>query len=186
MAYPDQAWATPLEDNIEIVGEALGVPQRATELQAGLDDMIVSVAQQHPEFEGVTFAYGTVPMDDGTLLLNGPTDPRVQLIEQLGMTLAPGVAGLSEDSSSFNVSLEDLSDISPQLYVTNVDGDAEWERALTNSSVFGGWRPIADGHVVVTDDVAQTMSLSAPSPLSIPWGLYNLVGALAEAVENLE
>ncbi|MFK0240188.1 ABC transporter substrate-binding protein [Microbacterium sp. NPDC090281] len=186
VAYPEQAWATPLGDNIEIVGEALGVPQRAADLQAGLDDMIVSVAEEHPEFDGVTFAYGTVPMDDGTLLLNGPTDPRVQLIEQLGMSLVPGVAGLGEESSSFNVSLEELSGLSPQLYVTNVDGDAEWKRALTNSSVFADWRPIAGGDVVVTNDVAQTMSLSAPSPLSIPWGLDHLVGSLAEAVANLE
>lgn len=189
VAYPETAWATPLDENIEIVGQALGVPERADELQTALSATISAIAREHPEFEGVTFAYGTVPSDDGTLLLNGPADTRVQLLEQLGLVLDPGVTQLadtSQGSSSFNVSLEEVSDLSPQLFVTNVEDDAEWERALTDSSIFANWGPVAAGNVQVTSDHAQTMSLASPSPLSIPWGLEAFVGPLSEAVAGLE
>lgn len=189
VAYPETAWATPLDENIAIVGEALGVPDRAGELQASLDATISAVAQEHPEFEGVTFAYGTVPSDDGTLLLNGPTDTRVQLLEQLGLVLEPGVSVLAEasqESSSFNVSLEEVSELSPQLFVTNVEDEAEWESALSGSSIFANWAPIAGDNAVVTTDHAQTMSLASPSPLSVPWGLEAFVGPLSEAIAHLE
>ncbi len=189
VAYPEKAWATPLEDNIDIVGKALGVPERAEKLQASLNETINSAAKEHPEFKGVTFAYGTVPSDDGTVLFNGPSDTRVQLLEQLGLVLAPGVSELSAangDSSSFNVSLEEMSDLTPELFVTNVEDDAEWQQALSTSSIFAKWGPIDRGATVVTTDHAQTMSLSSPSPLSIPWGLSNFVGPLSDAVGKLK
>lgn len=189
IAYPETPWATPLEDNIELVGQALGVPERAGKLQASLNDTIASAAKDHPEFQGVTFAYGTVPADDGTVLFNGPADTRVQLLEQLGLVLAPGIPELAKasgQSSSFNVSLEEMSDLKPELFVTNVEDDAEWKKALTSSSIFANWAPVDRGSVVVTSDHAQTMSLSSPSPLSIPWGLDNFVERLSDATGKLK
>ncbi|WP_074711812.1 ABC transporter substrate-binding protein [Arthrobacter alpinus] len=189
VAYPETPWATPLEDNIKLVGQALGVPERAGKLQASLNDTIAAAAKDHPEFQGVTFAYGTVPSDDGTVLFNGPTDTRVQLLEQLGMVLAPGIPELAKasgESSSFNVSLEEMSDLKPDLFVTNVENDAEWKKALTSSSIFANWGPVERGAVVVTSDHAQTMSLSSPSPLSIPWGLANFVEPLSDAIGKLK
>lgn len=189
VAYPEIPWATPLEDNIKLVGQALGVPERAKKLQASLNETIAAAAKEHPEFQGVTFAYGTVPADDGTVLFNGPTDTRVQLLEQLGLVLAPGIAELanaSGQSSSFNVSLEEMSDLSPELFVTNVEDDAEWNKAVSASSIFANWGPVDRGSVVVTNDHAQTMSLSSPSPLSIPWGLANFVEPLSDAIDKLK
>ncbi|WP_044578858.1 ABC transporter substrate-binding protein [Arthrobacter alpinus] len=189
VAYPETPWATPLEDNIKLVGQALGVPERGGKLQASLNDTIATAAKGHPEFQGVTFAYGTVPSDDGTVLFNGPTDTRVQLLEQLGMVLAPGIPELAKasgESSSFNVSLEEMSDLKPELFVTNVEDDAEWKKALASSSIFANWGPVERGAVVVTSDHAQTMSLSSPSPLSIPWGLANFVEPLADAIGKLK
>lgn len=189
VAYPETPWATPLEDNIELVGQALGVPERAGKLQASLNTTIASAAKAHPEFQGVTFAYGTVPADDGTVLFNGPADTRVQLLEQLGLVLAPGIPELAKasgQSSSFNVSLEEMSDLKPALFVTNVEDDAEWKKALTSSSIFANWAPVDRGSVVVTSDHAQTMSLSSPSPLSIPWGLDNFVERLSDATGKLK
>ncbi|WP_104088734.1 ABC transporter substrate-binding protein [Arthrobacter sp. GMC3] len=188
VAYPETAWATPLEDNIKIVGKALGVPERSKKLQASLNATISSAAQDHPEFKDVTFAYGTIPSDDGTVLFNGPADTRVQLLEQLGMVLAPGISELaaaSRESSSFNVSLEDMSDLTPGVFVTNVEDGAQWKKALASSSIFASWGPIDRGAVVVTSDHAQTMSLVSPSPLSIPWGLTSFVGPLSDAIGKL-
>ncbi len=189
VAYPETPWATPLEDNIELVGQALGVPERAGKLQTSLNNTIASAAKAHPEFQGVTFAYGTVPADDGTVLFNGPADTRVQLLEQLGLVLAPGIPELAKasgQSSSFNVSLEEMSDLKPALFVTNVEDDAEWKKALTSSSIFANWAPVDRGSVVVTSDHAQTMSLSSPSPLSIPWGMDNFVERLSDATGKLK
>ena len=189
VAYPETPWATPLEDNIKLVGQALGVPERAGKLQASLNGTIETAAKDHPEFQGVTFAYGTVPSDDGTVLFNGPADTRVQLLEQLGLVLAPGIPELAKasgESSSFNVSLEDMADLKPELFVTNVEDDAEWKKALTSSSIFANWAPVEHGAVVVTSDHAQTMSLSSPSPLSIPWGLANFVEPLSDAIGKLK
>lgn len=189
VAYPETPWATPLEDNIKLVGQALGVPERAGKLQASLNSTIATAAKEHPEFQGVTFAYGTVPSDDGTVLFNGPADTRVQLLEQLGLVLAPGIPELAKasgQSSSFNVSLEEMTDLKPELFVTNVQDDAEWKKALTSSRIFANWAPVERGTVLVTSDHAQTMSLSSPSPLSIPWGLANFVGPLSDAIGKLK
>lgn len=52
VAYPETPWATPLEDNIKLVGQALGVPGRAGKLQASLNETIATAAKDHPEFRG--------------------------------------------------------------------------------------------------------------------------------------
>lgn len=188
VAYPESAWATPLDQNIEIVGKALGVPEQASALQHSLEQNISSIAQEHPELKGVSFAYGTVPADDSTVLLNGPTDNRVQLLEDLGMELDPGVTDLAEaqqGASSFNVSLEEVSELTPELFVTNVENQSEWDQAQKNK-VFAKWSPIDKANVVVTDDHAVTMALSSPSPLSIPWGLGAFISPLSDAAKNIK
>lgn len=188
VAYPETPWATPLDENIEIVGRALGTPARADELRTALNATIDTVAQEHPEFRDVTFVYGTAPADDGTVLLNGPEDNRVQLLEQLGFVLDAGVGKLAEASqnaSSFNVSLEALSELAPQLYITNAEDESAWQQALA-SGVFAKWGPISNGNVVVTVDHAVTMSLSSPSPLSVPWGIERLAEPLSRTVAKLQ
>lgn len=187
VGYPKQSWATPLNENIALVGQALGVPERARELQGTLDRTIAEAAAAHPEFAGVSFAYGTAPAEDGMLLLNGPADSRVQLLEQLGLTLDPRVgelAATSGESSSFTVSLEQISSLTPELFITNVANDAEWTTSLANSSVFANWGPVGAGNVVVTSDNALTMAMSSPSPLSIMWGLDRFVEPLAAVVAD--
>ncbi len=76
-----------------MIGTALGLEDEAERLIADADEQVAEIAAGHPEFEELTFAYTSMGAD--ALYLYLPSDPRVQLIEDLGFTVAPSVAELA-------------------------------------------------------------------------------------------
>ncbi len=98
VAYPGEPWTTPWREQTRMIGEALGKSDEAAELIDEADDRVAAIAAEHPEFEGLTFAYTSMGAD--ALYLYRPTDPRVQLIEDLGFTVAPSVEELSAGSDT--------------------------------------------------------------------------------------
>ena len=93
VAYAGEPWTTPWREQTRMIGTALGLADEAEELIAEADERVAEIAAAHPEFADLTFAYTSMGAD--ALYLYLPTDPRVQLIEDLGLTVAPSVEELA-------------------------------------------------------------------------------------------
>ena len=139
-----------------MIGEALGMADEAEELIAEADDTVAQIAADHPEFEGLTFAYTSMGAE--ALYLYLPTDPRVQLIEDLGFTVAPSVDELGADAETtfyVQLALESAPEIVSDVLVGFADGlSAEEVTAL----------PIYTQVPAIQNDAAvlSTTSPSAP------------------------
>jgi iron complex transport system substrate-binding protein len=182
VAYPGEPWTTPWRDQTRIIGQALGRTVEADELIAAADREVAAIAADHPEFEGLTFAYTSMGAENLYLYL--PTDPRVQLIEDLGLTVAPSVEELGAGSgSSFyaQLSLETAPEIDSDVIVGFADGlPADEVAALP---VYGQVPAIARGAAVLIDDQGFGAAVSSISVLSLPYALDRLVDRLADAAD---
>lgn len=179
VAPPEELWSTPWRDAITIVGTSLGREDQSRELVADLDSQVSQAGSEHPEFEGKTIAYVSEAADIYYLLL--PSDPRVELLENLGFTSDPSVTELATGESPFSttVSAEFLSKIAADVAFTQVDTDEALQSFLSSE----GSRQIpAVAEGAVAGFVGQEAGAAiGPTALSIPFFLPTLVDGLAKA-----
>ncbi|WP_037184290.1 ABC transporter substrate-binding protein [Rhodococcoides fascians] len=181
IAPPEELWSTPWRDVITTTGDVLGRADEARELVADLDRQVTDAGDQHPEFDGRSIAYVSEAADVYYLLL--PTDPRVELLENLGFTTPESVTSLSNGESPFSttVSAENISKIDADVVFTQVDTDQALQEFLT-SDVSRQIPAVAKG--AVAGFVGQEAgSAIGPTALSIPFFLPTLVDGLANATE---
>ncbi|MCJ0892063.1 ABC transporter substrate-binding protein [Rhodococcus sp. ARC_M12] len=182
IAPPEELWSTPWRDVITTTGDVLGVQDRARDLVADLDRQVQDAGAAHPEFEGRTIAYVSEAADVYYLLL--PSDPRVELLENLGFVSPASVTDLATDDATYSttVSAENISKIDADVVFTQVDTDDALQQFL-DSSVSRQIPAVAAG--AVAGFVGQEAGAAVgPTALSIPYFLPTLVEGLAAAVSN--
>ena len=183
VAYPGEAWTTPWREQTRIIGQALGRTEEAEQLIAEADDQVAAIAAEHPEFEGLTFAYTS--MGSEALYLYLPSDPRVQLIEDLGFTVAPSVEELGADAETtfyVQLALESAPEIESDVLVGFADGLSADEAAAL--PIYTQVPAIQDDAAVIIDDQSFAAAVSSVSVLATPFVLDQLVDQLAEAAQK--
>jgi iron complex transport system substrate-binding protein len=180
VAYPGEPWTTPWREQTRLIGAALGMEDEAEQLIADTEEQVAAVAEEHPEFADLTFAYTSMGAE--ALYLYLPSDPRVQLIEDLGLTVDPSVLELAEgNESSFyaQLSLEAAPEIESDVLIGFADGMTADE--VLTSDLYSSVPAIERDAAVVLDDQTVAAAASSVSVLAIPYVLDQLVGGLAEA-----
>jgi len=184
VAYAGEPWSGEWRDIVRTNGKALGRSADAEALVAATDAQIAEVSAAHPEFEGKTFSFaGGLSGDAGALGIYVSTDPRVQLVEDIGLTLAEGVKALPIDQGfNFPVSLENLSSVDADVFIAWLNDESALDFVQTNP-LMSRYRPVAEGRFIPLIDRAFVMATSAPSPLAIPYALDTLVPAIADVLK---
>ncbi len=181
VAYPGEPWTTPWREQTRMIGQALGMEEEAEELIADTEETVAGLAAEHPEFEGLDFAYTSLGAEALYLYLD--SDPRVQLIEDLGFTVAPSVEELAAgtDAGTFyaQLSLEQAPEIEADVLVGFTDGLTAQE--ALDSDLYSSVPAIRRDAAVVLDDQEVAAAASSVSVLSIPFVLDRLVDGLADA-----
>jgi iron complex transport system substrate-binding protein len=184
VAYAGEPWTTPWREQTRMIGTALGMAEEAEELIADADAQVAEVAAAHPEFEGLTFAYTSMGAD--ALYLYLPTDPRVQLIEDLGLAVAPSVEELAAGAEGSTFYAELSQELAPEIDADVIVGFAD---GLTADEVaalpaYGQVPAIQRDSAVLIDDEGFGAAVSSISVLSLPYALDRLVDQLAAAAAN--
>ncbi|MCQ9343496.1 iron-siderophore ABC transporter substrate-binding protein [Corynebacterium kozikiae] len=190
IAYPEQAWSTPLAENIEIISQAMGKEAEGKTLVEDLNAQVASAFAAHPEFEGtnVLFTAFGGESDLSKIGFYTTADPRAGFLQQAGFGVPKTVAQYSETSESF---WEEVSAEQPELFddvdliVTyGSDDPAENEALLKKLQEDPLWSKIpaiAEGNVAFLGNGPLAASTN-PTPLSIPWGINDYFDQLAEAL----
>src|SRR5690606_7903534 len=123
--YAKEAWAASWQEVMQITGKALGKSAAADALIAQTDKALADQAAAHPEFAGKTFTFGSLWVGDPGMNVYSKTDPRVYLLEQMGLKASPGVEELSKQPGYFfTVSWENLATLDADVLITLDEGDA--------------------------------------------------------------
>ncbi|NKX55158.1 iron-siderophore ABC transporter substrate-binding protein [Arthrobacter mobilis] len=185
VAYPDQAWGTPWQESTRMIGKALGKEAEAEELVATTEQAIAEKAADYPQLKDKTFIYGNLEPNRGDgINIYLEEDNRPRFLTSLGMTMSPFVAKEGKDSPEFYLpwSNERANELESDIFVTWVP-DAKTKDAIIKDELLGQIPAVKTGALVADSDNTLTLSISAASPLSLPWALDKFLPLLGEAAD---
>lgn len=188
LGFPEVAWGTDWEDQLDAAGKALGKEAEADRLEDEIEKKIADAVAAAPEMQGKTFAYLSFTSSDPSSVYYYTTeDSRVEFVESLGLKSAPKIEELSEGNDEFfgTLSAELVDQIDADIVFAYVDDAAHLE-AVKADKLLGKIPAIAAGAVVQLDDPTFILSTSAPSPLSIPWAVDKYVPLIQAAVAKVK
>ncbi|GAB3566593.1 iron-siderophore ABC transporter substrate-binding protein [Spelaeicoccus albus] len=182
VAYPDKAWQTSWQDQTTIVGKALGMLPQAKKLIRGVEHQLDAAAKKHPEFAGKTLTVAA--FNKANVSIYTVSDPRVQILDELGFTNAKAVRRMSKTTDQFyaNVSWEKVRRFDADVVIGYL-GDMS-AKDFTSDKVAGSLKSVKDGTAVVLSDTTVIAGLSQPSVLSVKWTLKRILPDLAKAAKR--
>jgi iron complex transport system substrate-binding protein len=181
VGYPGQPWLTSWQDQIGIVGKALGRTGEAAKLTKSTNALIAKARADHPEFRGRTVAFGSGTATDSYNIYLA-SDSRVQLLKQFGFTISPSVP---TKGSSFaqQLSLERLNTIKSDVLVSWYLSSGT-QKSLESSPLFKDMPAVQrHGYVAITDP-AMVFATSSVTVLSLPWMLDRYLPLLSKAANG--
>src|SRR5699024_3240491 len=96
-------YLTTTEQQLDMIAAAMGVPEKADELQAGLDEAFEEVVAEHPEWDGLTATAATRTSEGwGAYIAEGA---RRQFLQRLGFVPSPEITGTETSASGFSVDI---------------------------------------------------------------------------------
>ena len=181
VAYPGEAWQTTWQDQTTMIGEAVGKPTEAQALIDGMGQRLASEAEANPEFAGKTVAVVNLDTDAGQANVYMPSDPRVQVLNEMGFVNAPGVVALDEADSAdtffSTVSLENVQSFDADVIVAFTPEGFD----LTSVPAVATLPAVASGSAVALSDEQVIAGLSNVNPVSTPWVLDRILPQLKDA-----
>lgn len=186
VAFPGEAWGTSWEDSVKVVGQALGRSSKATAVTAETNKAIDDAVAKYPQIKGKTAAWAWfTPTDLSVVSLYTSHDLRPQILRRFGMTDAPTVAALSKGNKQFssNLSAEKSSTLAADALIFYVD-DPKQVDTLKAHPLLGQIPALKTNHYVASADNATALTMSSPSPLSMPVALEKFLPKIASAVDG--
>lgn len=182
VAHPGVQWGTSWEQSMEMTGEALGRSAAAEEIVAETKADLEATAEENPEIVGASFIWAFFdPTDISNIGVYTTVDNRPAILEELGMVSPPVVEQGGTEAFFFNVSAERAADLDADVIISYGTTPEESE-ALLQTPVLQSIPPIADGNYVISLEPNDTLGLSFPSVLGIPYALDHFVPEVAAAI----
>ncbi len=185
VAYPDAPWITPWQTSLEMAGQALGRSDLAEEVAAETRSTIDEAKQEYPQLDGASliFAYLTTA-DLSTIGVYASEDPRVSLMRDFGMVDAPVVDEVVKEGTFYGtVSAERAADLQSDVVLTWSENEGDME-TFTDHPLLGKIPALEEGHVYAEEDKHVSLSVTNPTPLSIPFTIEHFLPEVAQAVDG--
>ncbi|WP_370890610.1 iron-siderophore ABC transporter substrate-binding protein [Janibacter sp. GXQ6167] len=185
VAYPKAPWTTPWRESLSTVGQALGRTSAATEVLAQTEKVITEAAARNPEIKGKSVAWGWVtPTDLSSIGFYASEDLRPQMLREFGMTDA-GIVRTNSDGKqfSFTVSAEKAATIDADVLIFYAD-DKVRAKTLTEDRLLSKIPALTKGQYVASADNAIAVTMSSPTPLSIPVAARDFLPKVAQAAQG--
>lgn len=186
IAFPEAAYGTAWQESTSMIGAALGKSAEAKELIATTEKTIAEQAATYPSIKGKTFIYGNLEpakSDGVNVYLSG--DNRPKFLTSIGMELAPVVVEAEKKATGFFIpwSAEKANQLDSQVFVSWVP-DQKTKEAIVSDPLLGQIPAVKSGAFVADSDNTLTLSISAASPLSLPWALDKFLPLLGAAADK--
>ncbi|NUQ31472.1 MAG: iron-siderophore ABC transporter substrate-binding protein [Dermatophilaceae bacterium] len=188
VAYPKVAYGTPWQDSLETIGKALGRTKQAAEVEKNTVAALDAAKAKYPQLAGKTFIYGYIaPTDLSQIGFYTPSDLRPQMLTELGMKNAPFVEERAKGSKEFylTVSSEQATKLQSDVFLTYVTEDSEVP-GMKKDPLVGRVPAIRSGALVATKDQKVGLTMSSPTPLSIPYMTQLFVPLVAAAADKAD
>ncbi len=174
------AYQTTWQQQLDLVGQALGRGEEAERLQGELEQAFADAAAAHPEFDGTEVAVGAYTSEGFGAYVRG--DTRVDFLETLGFTNDQAVQDLAGENFYVPLSEEQVPLLDAPLTVVfpifvepaQITGNPLWQ---TLGSV-------QQGNAVVLEDETLVNAFSSGSVLGTRYALDEAVPLFAETLQG--
>lgn len=161
-------YAPTWQESTLLIAAALGKETEGAELVARTEAHLADVAAAHPAFAGRTVTY--IDAFGAEAYIGGRDATAVRLMGELGFQPVPYIRDIQSDETQIPVSNELLGQVDADVVLIYSYGSTE-EQALEQNPALQRLSAVQDGRTYWLPD----LSLSAPSVLSIPYGVDALV-----------
>ncbi|SOD95060.1 iron-siderophore ABC transporter substrate-binding protein [Blastococcus haudaquaticus] len=171
-------YQTTWQQQLDLVGQALGRTEEASDLEAEVEQAFTDAAAEHPEFEGTEVAVGAYSSDGFAAYVSG--DARVAFMEQLGFQNKAAIEEQATESFFVPVSEEQLNLLDAELTVVfPIFVEAS---EFTGNPLWQALPSVQQGRAVVLEDTTLLNAFSSASAPGLLYALDNVVPQFADAL----
>jgi ABC-type Fe3+-hydroxamate transport system substrate-binding protein len=171
-------YQTTWQQQLDLVGRALGKADEAKDLEAAVDQAFADAAAAHPEFEGTEVAVGAYTSEGFGAYVSG--DARVAFMEQLGFENKAAIEDLATENFFVPVSEEQVSLLDAELTVVFPIFVESSE--FTSDPLWQALPSVQGGHAVVLDDPTMLNAFSSASAPGLLYALETTVPLFVDAL----
>jgi iron complex transport system substrate-binding protein len=176
-------YGTTWQQQLELVGDAVGKRAQADELRAGVEAKIEATAAAHPEWKGKEAVNATIT-DDG-FYVYGPKTANSRLLAELGFAFPAGlrdIGGADDFGGTLSRERAELLDIDLVLWDIATAAD---RRRITTAPVYRGLAVHTEGREVFERESSPLYdALSKTSVLSVSVALELLAPRFEAALDG--
>ncbi|ANH40031.1 putative siderophore-binding lipoprotein YfiY precursor [Nocardioides dokdonensis FR1436] len=183
VAYPDFPWVTEWRTSLDMIGDALGLSDRAVEVRAETEQVIEDGKDEYPGLEGTSLAFvHLTPTDLSTIGLYAAADNRVRTMNDFGMVNASIVDEVVDEGQFYGtMSAERAEDVDADVVLSYAETEDD-VADLADDPLIGRIPALRSGHVYAEVDKHLGVSITNPSPLSMPYIVEHYLPGVAEVV----
>jgi iron complex transport system substrate-binding protein len=173
-----EQYQTTWDQQLELVGQALGRTDEADEIADDVAQAFEDAAAEHPEFAGKEVVVAAFTSDGFGAYVRG--DARVDFMEQLGFVNKPAVQDQATESFFVAVGEENVGLLDADLTVAfPIFVEAS---EFTGNPLWQALPSVAGGRAVVLDDATLANAFSVGTAPGILYALENTVPLFADAL----
>ncbi|MFD7319331.1 iron-siderophore ABC transporter substrate-binding protein [Streptomyces sp. NPDC059883] len=186
VAYPDLAWSTNWDEQIEIIAKTLGQPAEAKTLISEIEKQFADAAATRPTYKDVSFSY-IYTSGPGTLGVFQSEEQRVEMVSSLGLTVDPVVNTFKETkgTDSALIGLENAEKLAGSDLVFTFYTDAKTREETEAQKLYAAIPAVRRGSVVASADNSFVTASSIINPLTVPWVIDRYLPLIDKAVAKL-
>jgi iron complex transport system substrate-binding protein len=171
-------YQTTWQQQLDLVGQALGRAEQADELQAEVEQQFTEAAEANPGFAGTEVAVGAYTSEGFGAYVRG--DSRVDFMEALGFTNEPAIQDLAGENFFVSISEEQVPLLdAPLTVVFPIFVDAA---QITGNPLWQALPAVQQGNALVLEDPTLVSAFSSGSALGTRYALENAVPLFAQAL----
>jgi iron complex transport system substrate-binding protein len=174
--YPE--WGAPWDEYTRLAGRALGNPDRAEQLIAGVEAQLEAAAAANPRFEGRT-AVVAERLEGGTTFVRSPNDQRSQVLAALGFTIPREIGDLAGDLDGATISDEQMHLLDRDILLWNTGFSPEVRGDIERSPLYPRLKVVQAGRSVFVDDPLVSAAWTWGTVLSLPTVIDALVAKIS-------
>lgn len=175
--YPD--YAMPWKDMALVTGQALGKEAEAKKLVADVEQRFAQARQRNAALAGKSFAIAD-PFKPGQYAVFGPTDPKVEFLKGLGMTVPDPIAKATGKEQAAVIGSErlDMVDVDRLVFLSSMPNA---QKMVEGDKVYTGLKVAKEKRTVFVPYNPTGAAVSFNTVLSIPYAIDQMVPLLTKA-----
>jgi iron complex transport system substrate-binding protein len=175
------AFEDPWQATVRQVAKAIGKPAEAERIVTEVEGEVAAAKAANPDLTGKKFTISQVWEAGSVGVLRSEKDAGVKMLNDFGMTLAPGVASLKGDEFAVQLSLEKVSVLDADVTLIYY-AEPSLQPALEGNALFKNLGVVKrKSYVALTGP--QFSALRTPTPLSVKYLITDVIPTITTAAK---